>query len=222
MAGNFSRIVGLGKDNYETWRLQVKAVLIKNELWGYVAGEIKKPVAVDANDPDLQAWNAKDQNALADLFLSIEPSELRHVKNCNTSREVWLRLQEVYQSKGPARKAQLLKTLTACKMCEGADLREHLNKFSDTVDRLQELDIVINDELLVIMLLGSLPNSFENFRVAIESRDDLPKLDVLKIKIQEEFEARLQKKTPEVDDAFYIGRNLPPRRTAYRIGLNVA
>lgn len=39
------------------------------------------------------------------------------------------------------------------------------------------------------MLLGSLPAEFENFSVAIESRDKIPTLENLKIKLIEE-EAR--------------------------------
>lgn len=52
------------------------------------------------------------------------------------------------------------------------------------------MDVVINSDLLAIMLLYSLPSSFENFRCAIESRDELPALEVLKVKIIEESEAR--------------------------------
>jgi hypothetical protein len=61
------------------------------------------------------------------------------------------------------------------------DICEHLNKFADTVDKLSEMDININDDLLA---------SYENFRIAIESRDELPSPENLKIKILEEDEAR--------------------------------
>ncbi|GBP77268.1 hypothetical protein EVAR_50719_1 [Eumeta japonica] len=47
----------------------------------------------------------------------------------------------VYASKGPARKALLLKQLILHKMCEGGDVKDHVNKFSDTVDRLSGMDI---------------------------------------------------------------------------------
>jgi gag-polypeptide of LTR copia-type len=40
------------------------------------------------------------------------------------------------------------------------------------------------------MLLYSLPPSFENFRCAIESRDELPTPEVLRVKIVEESDAR--------------------------------
>jgi transposase InsO family protein len=56
--------------------------------------------------------------------------------------------------------------------------------------RLQEMEVEINRDLLAIILLYSLPDSFENFRCAIESRDHLPTPDVLRVKIIEESNAR--------------------------------
>ena len=101
--------------------------------------------------------------AQSDLVLSISPSEIRHIKGCNTSREIWLKLERIYQSKRPARKATLLNRLILIK---------------------------INEDLLAILLLYSLPRSYENFRCAIESRDEVLTSKALKVKIIEETDAR--------------------------------
>jgi len=68
-------------------------------------------------------WEIADKKAKSDIILSIKPSELKQVKACNTSREVWLKLQSIYQSSGPARKATLLKRLTLHRMDENGDVR---------------------------------------------------------------------------------------------------
>lgn len=52
------------------------------------------------------------------------------------------------------------------------------------------MEVDINADLLAILLLYSLPNSFENFRCAIESHDALPTPEILRIKIIEESDAR--------------------------------
>lgn len=46
-----------------------------------------------------------------------------------TAREVWLKLEEVYASKGPARKATLLKGLIIHKMKESDEVRAHYEVF---------------------------------------------------------------------------------------------
>lgn len=54
------------------------------------------------------------------------------------------------------------------------------------------MEVEINGDLLSIMLLYSLLASFENFRCAIESRDNLPPPEDLKVKILVEADARNQ------------------------------
>jgi len=83
-----------------------------------------------------------------------------------------------------------LKQLTLYRMDDQKDIREHLNIFFDTVDKLAEMEVEINSDLLTIMLLYSLPSRFENFRCAIESRDNLPTPEALRVKIIEESDAR--------------------------------
>lgn len=184
------RIEALGRENYDTWKLQVRALLVKNDAWGYVSGTITKPEPTTDNAEAIAEWNSKDEKAKSDLILSIMPNQLKIIKNCQTSRELWLTLENIFQSKGPARKATLLKSLTVQKLNEGGDMIEHLHNFFDCVDKLGDLEINIHPDQLVIMMLNSLPSTFENFRVAIESRDQLPTPENLRTKIVEEYQAR--------------------------------
>ena len=136
----------------------------------------------------------------------MSPSELCHIKHCSTSNEVWRKLEEVYHSRGPARKATLLKQLLFTKMRDGGNMMDHLNNFFGTVDKLSEMEILVAEDLLAILLLYSIPDSFENFRCAIEARDELPTPEALKIKLLEEFNARKEKeiqKEQHSQGAFY-------------------
>ena len=96
----------LGKDNYDTWKQQIEAILVRNDHWEYVAGTNLKPEVIAnnaANATDRANWDKADMNkAKADIILAIQPSGLCHTKNCTTSNAVWNKLQQVYQSKGPA------------------------------------------------------------------------------------------------------------------------
>ncbi|GJQ74413.1 hypothetical protein Trydic_g21284 [Trypoxylus dichotomus] len=117
------RIDALNKDNFDTWKIHMEALLIKNDGWNYVNGNIKKPELVmgDQNSQKaIDAWNKADSRVKSDIILSITPSEA--AKNCVTSRDVWLKLESTYQSKGPARNATLLKRLTLRRMSEGSDV----------------------------------------------------------------------------------------------------
>jgi len=154
------RIEPLGKDNYDTWRIQMEALLVKSDSWSVVNGETAKPEAVEGNanaTAARAAWEKTDRTAKSDIILAISPSELKLIKGCVTSHALWQKLQAIYQSAGPARKASLLKKLTLHRMSDGEDIRDHLRDFFDTVDKLGEINIEVNPDLLTIMLLYSLP-----------------------------------------------------------------
>lgn len=205
------RIEALNRENYDTWKLQMQALLTKNDAWSYVSGESRKPEIIEGDTTTLAAfenWKRGDNKAKSDIILSISPSELKLIKGCETSRQVWQKLESIYLSKGPARKATLLKQLTLLRMEDGADVREHVNKFFDTVDKLEEMEIEINKDLLSIMLLYSMPSNFENFRCAIESRDELPTPETLRVKILEEHEARKNESRGASQNALFSAKNL--------------
>ncbi|KAG5317497.1 POLX protein, partial [Pseudoatta argentina] len=129
----------LGKHNFDTWRIQMEALLVKSDSWSVVSGESVKPEAT-AEDASAAAaaartaWERTDRTAKSDIILAISPSELKLIKGCETSHALWQRLQATYQSAGPARKASLLKKLTLHRMTDGEEIRDHLRGFFDTVD----------------------------------------------------------------------------------------
>lgn len=152
MANTAMRIEPLNPENYDTWKLQMRAILIKNDLLAYVDGTKVRPAENAA------VWIANDQKACADIMLCIIPSELGQIANCATSKEMWLKLQDAYQSKGPARKAALLKKVTLSRLKESENVRDHLNNFFDAVARLKEINVTIG----MICLLSYSYTAYQN------------------------------------------------------------
>lgn len=156
-----------------------------------------------------QSLDQGDRKARADLLLAVSASELKHVSGCTTPKEVWDMIESTYAPKGPAQMASLLRRLLQKKMAEGDDVRTHMAQFFETVDKLEAMEVEINSKLLTLMLMQSLPSSYDVDR-AIESRDTLPCIDVLKNKILETSEA--SKEDPELHGAMYVNhRKQKPR-----------
>ena len=84
-----SRIETLNKDNYDTWKMQMQAILVKNNAWKYVNGtNVKTELVADDDGISAQAraeWDDNDSKAMSDLILSIHPSELKQIKGCTSS-----------------------------------------------------------------------------------------------------------------------------------------
>lgn len=211
MSGVTIQIEKLGKENYDTWRQQIEAVIVNCYCWDFVAETKVKPAVIEANAENaaevtanlaaINEWQSKDRKAKANLVLSIKPSELCHIKHCKTSNEVWKKLEQVFQSSGPAKKAALLKKLLFSKMGEGDNMADHITNFVNTVDKLNEMEILISEDLLSKLLLYSIPKSYDNFRCAIETRDELPKIESLKIKLIEEASSRTEKQNGDEQKA---------------------
>lgn len=195
MTSTFLQIEKLDEGNYDSWHVRMKSVLIHNELWKYANGSYK----CDSNwtTDDKAKWVSYDEKALAMIVLSLKGSQLNHVKKCATSEDAWNKLAEIYKPKGPVQKVMLYKKLMNFKMAENEDISQYVNKFEGIIEKLADAGINIQEELLVIILLSSLPQSFENFIVAMETRDLLPSFHSLKLKLLEEGDRRSNGNTLE-------------------------
>lgn len=108
------------------------------------------------------------------------------MRHLTCAKAAWDNFSEIHRRKGPARKILLFKKLLYLNMSEGSAVADHLNEFCGIRESLAAIDVDIPEEMLVIILLSSLPVAFENFVVAMETRDALPSLNVLKVKVLEE------------------------------------
>ena len=75
----------------------------------------------------------------------MKPSKVSHIKNCKTSEEVLKKLESTYKPKGPERKVTPFKKLLNLRLSEEETVMEFLHKFSNIVEKLDEVEIVLND-----------------------------------------------------------------------------
>lgn len=185
MSTSYTQIEKLDESNYETWKIQMRSVLVHQSLWDYVSGTATEPDKSKDKD-GFEKHVRHDEKALASIILHVKPSQLLHIKSCEKAKEAWDKLMAVYQSKAPARKVSLFKQLINLKMADSSPIQTHLNSFFEVTGKLEEAGIKLPKELISIILLSSLPKEYENFVVAMESRDDLPEVDILKNKLIED------------------------------------
>ena len=87
----------------------------------------------------------------------------------STTKELWDKLGNLYQSKSLVNKFFLRKKLYRIRMEDGDSMTEHLNAFNTLVSQLVSVNIMIVEEDKFITLLFSLPDSWDNLVVAIGS-----------------------------------------------------
>ena len=148
------QIEKLDNDDYDSWCVQMRRILVHSGYWKIVNGSPKRESAAD--DKAKEAWDENDERVLVSTTLCVKPNQLNGIKNCSTSSQAWLRQEETYNPRGPIQKVSLYKRLLNLKMSDGDDVRKHINEFTELAEKLPEIVIIIQDELLVIMLLSSL------------------------------------------------------------------
>ena len=77
----------LTRENYDTWRIQVEALLVKNDVWDYVSGTNPPPnlggadaATRTAAETAYKTWSAKDRKAKSDLTSASHRQNLRKLK----------------------------------------------------------------------------------------------------------------------------------------------
>ncbi|KAL0281564.1 UNVERIFIED_CONTAM: hypothetical protein PYX00_002512 [Menopon gallinae] len=191
MLGNTCPIERLNESNYEIWKLQMKSVLVINDLWSCVDGTDPKP------EKECDKWSRKDGKALAMINLSVSPSQLNLIAKAETSKEAWDLLKKTYASTGPVRKFIIYRQLLRMQKEPHVSISQYINEFSNKVELLERVGIKMQDELLTVMLLSSLPAEFDNFVIAIETRDEVPPFSEVKIKLLEEEARQIEKNNSE-------------------------
>ncbi|GBP05379.1 Retrovirus-related Pol polyprotein from transposon TNT 1-94 [Eumeta japonica] len=135
-------------------------------------------------------WNSNNEQALATIILGVKGTQLNYIRKCTKAADAWEKLAEVHKPKGPIQKVMLYKRLMSLKMEDNEEMTKYLNKFEEIVEKLSDIGIQLQEELIVIILLSSLPKFYESFIIAVETRDSLASLNVLKVKLLEESERR--------------------------------
>lgn len=175
-----SSIDKLNSENYATWSIQIKSLLITLDLWSVIQDQV--PTAADKK----AVWDVIDQKALATINLSVRPSELIHIKNCNNAKTAWNTLENLYRANTACRKVNLFKNLVRFKIRPAEKITTQVGEFCGIIDDLKSIGIELNEDFVSVLLLCSLPEEMENFVVAVESQDKLPKIEQLISKVLEE------------------------------------
>ena len=145
-----------GQNSFGLWRIKMKALLRRE-------GSVR---ALDGNYPDdmtTAETEEMDEKALSAIQLSLSDKVLREVAEEETAKGLWDKLESLYMKKSLTTRLYLKQRLYTLKMREGTPIQEHLDEFNKIVMDMKNNDIKLDDEDLALIVLCSLPESYENF-----------------------------------------------------------
>ncbi|KAJ3006159.1 hypothetical protein NUW54_g4037 [Trametes sanguinea] len=99
---------------------------------------------------------------------------LVYVQDATTSKEAWDTLAETFQETGPIGIIEARRKLFRAQCPKGGDIKEHLHRLRAYRSELQSLGQTLSDSNFSMIILTSLPESWNPFIRAIDLADLLP------------------------------------------------
>lgn len=146
-----SKIDRLTKSNYESWRVQIEAVLQKQNCW----------LDLDKADKDDKSYEKLVKQAYFEIVLRCDAEHAKFAKSVGeyNSVKVLTALREKYEGKGVFAKLELLQKVLMMRHQSGP-IDDHIDNMRMCYQRLTEKGLVLQEILQVATLMISVPQEY--------------------------------------------------------------
>lgn len=214
------RIELLREDNWVPWKRRVTAILRERGLLKYAEGVKTRPVPVDPKKltaeemKGMQTWDETDGKAQTQIELTLSDSQMIHIAGANTAAEMWKQLKLVKEARGKLGILSYRRRLYRTTADESTDIVEHVTEMRRIQEELGMLGSLVSDEDFLMLLITSLPESWDQFTTAyLGSTGNNPTItshEFIAI-ILEENRRRLEKSGGKENALYSHGRKNPWR-----------
>ena len=171
--------------NFQTWKFQIETIL---DIWGLLSivdRTLKCPT--ESQSEDYTLWKKLDKEVRAQICLTLKDEPLNGVLHVATSKEAWDKLCKCYKGKGKQTQAYLVGELFWNTLLEESPLEPQLNVMCHKAHVLMSLGLKLEDALVAIAIVVSLPESYSTPRTILMFTEDklLPDSVISQILIEE-------------------------------------
>ena len=114
-------------------------------------------------------WTLLDRQVLGVIRLPLSRSIAHNIVKKKTTVDLIKALSGMYEKSSANNKVHLMKKLFNLKMVENASVAQHLNEFNTITNQLSSVEIDFDDEIRALIVLASLPNSWEVMKMTISN-----------------------------------------------------
>ena len=116
-----------------------------------------------------EEWALLDRQVLRVIKFTLSKSVAHNVVKEKTTTNLMKALSSMYEKPSTNNKMHLMKKLFNLKMAENALVAQHLNEFNFITNQLSSMKIDFYDEIRALIVLASLPNSWEAMRMVVSN-----------------------------------------------------
>jgi hypothetical protein len=155
MLGEEGKAIGIEKldgIDFAYWNMLIEDIIYGKELHQSLLGE-------QLDDMNDSKWALLNRKVLVIIRLLLSKLVAHNVVKENTTIGLMAALSSMYEKLSANNKVHLMKKLFNLKMAEVATVAHHLNEFNTIINQLSSVEIDFDDEIQVLIILVSLPNS---------------------------------------------------------------
>ncbi|OMO51796.1 Reverse transcriptase, RNA-dependent DNA polymerase [Corchorus capsularis] len=148
--------------NYNIWKPMMEDHLYCKDLYDPILGDSGKPK--DTSDDD---WKKLDRKSLGTIRKWVDITVFHYVAQEKSAHAAWEKLAALYERKSPMNKAFGARKLSNMKYKEGQSMAEYLSDYQEMLNLLLTMKIDLGEEVNVLFLLGSMPESWDTLVVTV-------------------------------------------------------
>ena len=149
------------------------AVLRDLNLEKYIEKTAMSPIPADPGNPTkdeidaMDKWREGDARTRTRIELAIGDTEMIHISGATIAREMWDQLSTVKESKGHLGVLATRRALYRATAEEGFEMIAHISRLRQLQEELHVMGSLVSDEDFVMVLLTSLPESWDNYTTSL-------------------------------------------------------
>lgn len=109
---------------------------------------------------DMKIINNKTHST---IILHLSDEVLREVAKEKNTSALWAKLEDLFLKKSLAKRLYMKRKFYTFSMKTGTTLKDHVDEFNKLILDLENVNIILKDEDRALILLSSLPDSYEHF-----------------------------------------------------------
>lgn len=166
----------LGKDNYFTWKLTIRALLVEKNCWTAIEPGYKEIPEEDLN----QEQSRLNRKALNLIIQNVSTAHLEDIGDCNRALEAWEILDEIYATFTLLHTLINLRDMVNTEKTEDMSMTEYMSKIQGLNRKLAKGNIIFSDKHIAMFFLLGLP--LDKYDGLVRSLEDEENLTSRKVK----------------------------------------
>ena len=162
MEESFGSMFKLTGSNYPVWKSKMRDMLVVKDLWLPVQFGNKRPDKIDA-----KTWEVMHMKTTAYIRCFIDMSLYNNFNEENKANELWEKIGTMLENKNVVNWISVFRKIVSLRYQDSASMAEHMNAFQGLINQTTSHEVLLADKVLALLLVGSLPDSWETLVVIL-------------------------------------------------------